>query len=137
MRKKYEGQLKRPIRVMMRFARKELHDVDARAERAGLSRAGNTASPAKMLDIPVTSGYHRAGKGAPIRSRGLEIEFFGGGFIHRHDPIETPIVVKVGFRKDNLPRGTWTVLCHAFLWACICGQTICAAFATNSNRLKK
>ncbi len=51
MRKKYEGQLKRPIRAMMRFDKKELREIDSRAKRAGLSRV--EYGRRKMLDIPI------------------------------------------------------------------------------------
>lgn len=55
MNKKRKDQfLKRPIRAMMRFDKKELREVDARAKRAGLSRV--EYGRRKMLDLPIAEG---------------------------------------------------------------------------------
>lgn len=52
MKKKKKDQfLKRPIRAMMRFDKKELREIDARAKRAGLSRV--EYGRRKMLDLPI------------------------------------------------------------------------------------
>ncbi len=42
--------------------------------------------------------------------------------------MQTPIYITAGFRKENLPRGAWSVLCQALLWVCKCGQRFAQPF---------
>jgi hypothetical protein len=52
MSKKRKAQfLKRPIRTIFRFNKKELREVEQRAKRAGLSRV--EYGRRKMLDLPI------------------------------------------------------------------------------------
>lgn len=40
---------------------------------------------------------------------------------HRHKPESTGKLITAGFRENNLPEGTYAVLCQGELMECYCG----------------
>ena len=42
------------------------------------------------------------------------------GLLHKHAPVGTGAMITIGFRKENLPRGTWSFLCIREMLVCDC-----------------
>ncbi len=40
--------------------------------------------------------------------------------IHTHSPVSSGVIAVAGFRKDNLPCGTWSFLCSGEILVCAC-----------------